>query len=348
MKKLFALLFAFIALAPAFLFTPTIASAHEVYVLDHDEMQTGMQAPMPDFMGTIGSHLGQFVLWGIIVVALILIVYFLSTNRLVEKLLDPVLSRLKKYAPHIAQVTLGLALFASGYYHAIFGIELPLDSLFGSFTVMAACLLMILGVMLVFGIYPRIAAILTSALFLGLVAHIGIYMINYLTYLGEAITLSLFGGAHTIISHKKLGAHLTKIIPAHLHVYKFLIMRVCFGVSLIAASLYAKLFHGMLALEVVQKYNLTHYFPFDPMFLVLGAMLIENLLGLFFVLGFEIRFASIFFLIFLVMSLLFFGEAVWPHIILIGTALAMLTHGYDRFTFPFRAKKGKGQLEPVL
>lgn len=126
-----------------------------------------------------------------------------------------------------------------------------------------------------------------------------------------------------------------------------MIMRILFGISLIYASLYAKLIHGALALEVVTKYHLTHYFPFDPIFLVLGAMLIEILIGIFFLIGFEIRFTSLFFLVFLSMSLVFFGESVWPHIILIGTAIAMFLHGYDRYTFSVRLEKDK-RAEPVL
>ena len=138
-----------------------------------------------------------------------------------------------------------------------------------------------------------------------------------------------------------------KEIEASLHKYKFLLLRVTFGASLVYASLYAKYSHGALALETVHKYGLTQYFPFDPIFLVLGAMIIEVLLGLFFLLGFEVRFASLFFLTFLVISIQFFGEAVWPHIILIGTALATFTHGYDRYTLTARFTD-RSDLEPVL
>src|SRR3954468_3373184 len=86
------------------------ASAHEVYVLDHNEITADMQAPMPDFMDTINDHMGQFIKWGIIVAAIILAIFYLSVSTPIEKGLDPFLMKIKKYAPHIAQVTLGLAM----------------------------------------------------------------------------------------------------------------------------------------------------------------------------------------------------------------------------------------------
>jgi uncharacterized membrane protein YphA (DoxX/SURF4 family) len=324
-----------------------IASAHEVYVLDTSEIHSALQAPQPDFIQSIHDHLNQFMLWGSIVIVLVLVIFFLSINRPLERLCDPWLRKLKKYSPHIAQITLGAALVASGYYHAIFGVELPLTDIFGVFAVPFSYALIILGSMLVFGLFPRIAAVGVSGIFVGLVWHFGVYMLNYATYLGEAITIVLFGGAHTLFANHRLVRLFSRVIPEHFHAYKFMIMRILFGVSLIYASLYAKLIHGALALEVVTKYHLTHYFPFDPIFLVLGAMLIEILIGIFFLVGFEIRFTSLFFLVFLSMSLIFFGESVWPHIILIGTAIAMFLHGYDRYTFSVRLEKDK-RAEPVL
>ncbi|MES2314315.1 MAG: hypothetical protein V4524_00035 [Patescibacteria group bacterium] len=346
--SLFSFIFVACLLALAYVsFGGVPVSAHEVYVLDASEIHSALQEPQPDFIQSIHDHLNQFMLWGSIVIALVLSVFFLSINRPLERVCDPWLLKLKKYSPHVAQVTLGLALIASGYYRAIFGVELPLSDIFGGFAVPFSYALIALGSMLVFGLFPRIAAICVSSIFAGLVWHFGIYMLNYATYFGEAITIVLFGGAHTLFADHRLAKLFTRVIPQHLYVYKFMIMRILFGASLIFASLYAKFVHGALALEVVSKYNLTHYFPFDPIFLVLGAMLIEILIGVCFIIGFEIRFASLFFLVFLSMSLVFFGESVWPHIILIGTAIAMFLHGYDRYTFSVQLERNKNE-EPVL
>lgn len=124
-------------------------------------------------------------------------------------------------------------------------------------------------------------------------------------------------------------------------------MRVLFGVALIYTSFYAKILHSDLALLTVQKYDLTRYLHFEPHFLVVGAACVEIVIGLFFVLGIEIRFTSLFLLFWLTQSLLFFGEVVWPHIILIGIPIAFFFYGYDKYSIEGHFFK-KGNIEPVL
>jgi len=125
-------------------------------------------------------------------------------------------------------------------------------------------------------------------------------------------------------------------------------MRVAFGVSLIYASVYAKIMHNNLALAVTAHYpGMVAFFGFEPHFLVLGAAIIEIVLGLFFILGIEIRFTSLFILFWLSLSLWYFGESVWPHIILIAIPLAFVCYGYDRYSLEGLFFKKNGR-EPVL
>jgi uncharacterized membrane protein YphA (DoxX/SURF4 family) len=128
------------------------------------------------------------------------------------------------------------------------------------------------------------------------------------------------------------GDLLVTLFPAVWQKYKFVILRILFGFSLIFASLYAKFWFNQLALETITKYGLTNYFPFDPQFLLLGAFCVEILIGLCYILGFQVRLTSIVFMVFLVQSVLFFQEAVWPHVILFGTAVAMLVHGDGNYS----------------
>ncbi len=321
------------------------AHAHEVYVLDHEEITDALAAPVPDFRGTITANLGQFLGWGAATLLVIVVVFFISISRPVEQVVDPFLFRIKRYAPTITQITFGLALLTSGWYGAAFGVELPFHETFGSLTLTMRIVFMVLGVALIGGIYPRLAGIVAMVTFIPLLFTYGSYLLNYGIYFGEALSLALFGGGYTLLTLRP-GSFERKIL-AHLYKYKFLLLRVTFGISLLYAAVYAKYIHGALALATVAKYNMTQRLPFDPTFFVLGAFLIEVLLALAFLLGFEIRFASVFFLIFLVMSVGFFGEAVWPHIVLAGTALAMFTHGYDKYTLMALLSKRK-DLEPLL
>jgi len=111
--------------------------------------------------------------------------------------------------------------------------------------------------------------------------------------------------------------------------------------------------HNNLALQVASvplaghEYSLAYYFGFEPQFLVLGAAIIEILIGLFFIFGVAIRWNSIFLLFWLALSLWYFGESVWPHIVLIGLPLAFIMHGYDKYSLEGYFLK-KGRREPVL
>jgi hypothetical protein len=44
------------------------------------------------------------------------------------------------------------------------------------------------------------------------------------------------------------------------------------------------------------------------------------------------RWNILFFVFWVTLSLLYFGEAVWPHTILYGIAATLFLYGYDRFT----------------
>jgi len=124
-------------------------------------------------------------------------------------------------------------------------------------------------------------------------------------------------------------------------------MRILFGFGIIYASLYAKFLYSLLALEVVIRYDLTRYFPFDPLFVVLGALIIEFLAGALFMIGIAVRWSSIFLLFWLSLSLVYFQEDVWPHAILFGLSIVVFLHGYDRFSLEGRFLKRRGR-EPVL
>ncbi|QQR50509.1 hypothetical protein IPF86_01130 [Candidatus Nomurabacteria bacterium] len=339
--------FGFLLAGLSAILLPYIARAHEVYVLNSEEVNSALQAPALNFREVVLGHTYEFLFWGFVVCISITLVFFLSISKWLERKIDPLLFKIKPYAGHIAQATFGLALIASAYYGSIFGLELPFSYFFPAHTLLFQFIVYAVGVSVLFGFFPRIGSFIVGLLFLYMFSKKGIYMVSYFTYLGEATVLVIFGGAYRIYSKPTSWSVMLTQMAAHIRPYSFLIMRILFGVSLMFASCYAKFLHGTLALDTVAKYNLTNYFPFDPMFLVFGAFALELLIGLFFMIGFEIRFTSLFFLSFLTMSLLFFGEAVWPHLILIGTAIATFVHGYDEYTIEHHWYKKQVQ-EPVL
>ena len=326
-------------LALASFFVPAIASAHEVYVLSKTEIANALITPPFDMLAVVRSDLGNFAFWGFIAVLVVFGVFFISISRTLEKRFDPVLTRGRKYAPLIARVTVGISFIAAAYYQASYGPELPLLPAFGMYTPLITAVLVVIGLLIIFGIYARVAALVALLLFTYAVYRNGMYMLTYTNYLGEILVLLILG------SHENLK---NKLAP-----YSFLLLRVCFGISLFYASIYAKILHNNLALDVASMplgghmVTIAAALGFEPHFLVLGAAIIEIVVALFFILGLEIRFTSIFLLFWLSLSLWWFGEVVWPHIILIGIPIAFILYGYDQYSLEGRFFK-KGKREPVL
>ena len=144
---------------------PLFASAHEVYVLSHAEIASDMtQAPLNLFAVAVAEK-AQFALWGMIGILAVIVIFGVSISYGLQKHVSPFLLKIKPYASHIAQITLGVSLIASAYHHALFGPELPLDQLFGGGVLFVQVLLYLSGAMVLFGFLPRIGSAVVLAVF---------------------------------------------------------------------------------------------------------------------------------------------------------------------------------------
>ncbi len=333
------------------LFQPASLHAHEVYVLPQPIVEEATQAPGFSLVQVALMNLNPFLFWASIVISIIALVFFISISRTIERMCDPFLAKLPPYAAVISRVTIGISFLSAGYHNALFGPELPLQEIFGTATPIISAILMIIGIMIIVGWYTRIATCVAISIFIVEAAWHGWYILTYTNYLGELLLLLVLGAHHIAIHHKghdRTAARWLRVWKAHLAPYVFPTLRISFGISLVYASLYAKVFHNQLVLEVTKTYpDIVSFFGFEPHFLILGAAIIEIVLGLFFILGIEIRFVSLFVLFWLSLSLWYFGEAVWPHIILIGIPLAFICYGYDKYSLEGYFYK-RGKYEPVL
>lgn len=338
------------------------ASAHEVYVLTSNDIAFDTAAPPFNMAAVVRENLRQFFLWAFIGMLAVFVVFFVSISRKLERRLGPLLLRLKPYAAPIARITIGLSFLAAAYYQATYGPELPLSSGFGPYAPLMTALLAGMGLCITFGFFVRAAAAVALGLFALSAWKHGLYMLTYTSYLGELLVLLILGAHHGIGPDlafraaqrsasgavRFLGELALKAAP-----YSFALLRVCFGVSLLYSALYAKVLHNTLALQVASlplaghAYPLSYYLGFEPHFLVLGAAIVEIVIAVFFIIGFEIRFTSAFLLFWLTLSLAYFGETVWPHVILIGIPIALICAGYDRYSLEGRLFKKDGR-EPVL
>lgn len=334
-------------------FTENVVTAHEVYVLDQETIDAALQNPPLQVFSIIYAEQARFFFWMFLTILVLVFVGVVSVSKRLEAVCDPFLLKLRRFAPFIGRVTLGLSIIASGYFSALFGPELPLSMIlpvewidpFRAFLIIA-------GILLVLGFMTRVASLAVILVYVFMMTKFSYYMLTYINYFGEMVIAFALGSRVWAVD--RLFAHQTvkyfKNTMIFVEEHAFFILRLAFGTSLLFSAFYAKFLHAQLAIETVVQYNLTDYFHFSPSFIVLGAFAVELLLGTLFILGIEVRFAAIFLTVFLAMSLLYFGEAVWPHLILVGGAATIFAYGYGRFTLErsYLNKHHRNAEEPVF
>ena len=341
--------FAYAALAALFsFFAPSLASAHEVYLLTSEQVAYGLSTPPFNEFAVAAANLPSFLFWGLIAALTVLVIFSISIVRPLERRCNPALGRLRRCGAPVARVTLGIAYLAAAYFSATYGPELPMADAFGAATPLIRLIFAGVGICLIAGYAVRTVALIAFGLFIASIWANGLYMLTYANYFGGLVLFLILGAHH--------GAHATNQavakIAKKLAPYSFAILRVCFGIGLFYASFYAKILHNHLALQVASlplghPQSLAQIFGFAPDFLVMGAAILELVVASFFILGIEIRFASLFVLFWLALSLAYFGEHVWPHIILVGIPIALICYGYDKYSLEGWLFK-RGGREPVL
>ncbi len=324
---------AYLTAVGAGIVVPLVSSAHEVYVLTPTEIQKGVSSFSPNPLLAISGHESLFIFWGVVSFLVVVTIFCFSLFRRVEKMLYPWFMRMKHFAPLIVRVTLGVCLITSAYYNSLFGPELPLSTLASPVALCMRIALFISGLFIALGYLTRLAALLALCIFGMGILFFGVYMVTYSNFVGEMLLVAIVGGGMVSLDGQRLPRQVwLKKIITYFESRSFLLLRIGFGMSVMAAAVYAKFLHSNLALETIQKYSLTSYFHFDPLFIVLGAFIIEMLIGVFILFGVELRWTAIFFLFWLSLSVVVFGESVWPHLVLVGLNLALIFHGYDRYT----------------
>lgn len=323
---------------------PALAEAQQANPI----IETTANASSSELTLSFQQHFQEIIFWGFASATLIGIIFFVSITRRLEEWLDPILYKIKKFAPFIMQITLGTTLLASALYEVLFTSGLQIESVFGDMSGVIQALLAISGMMLIMGILPRLIGFIVVFLFIGSFMDHGFQVISEITHFGEALTISIFGGAYQIMqSNFNPLPEIRRSLQLHLHKYKFLLLRIFLGISLIYSAIYSFYLHGVSMLEILSQNNIVTLLSLDPTLILIGALVIEIALGIFFILGFEIRFAAISYLVFSLASIIFFQQPIWSQIIIIGTCFAMFTHGYDRYTIGGRFFK-RGNLEPIL
>lgn len=304
------------------LYTPVVFG-HEAYVLTKEQFNQGMSQLNPNPFSALqnGENFKIFVevTLGVLVLIVTYLIFLLSE---VGAKFDQAITRLARFGPLITKLTIAASFFFSVQTNSFLGPELSLSSLFFP-EVIKFCLILI-SYMFLLGFLTEVASIAALAIYLLSFSVFGFYMLTYANYLGEMIVLMIFGSRIFSIDKYLFGV---KKIADSLQQYEVGIVRVFYGLALCFAAINVKFLHPILSMTVVDQYHLIRFnylFPQDSLLVALGAALSELTIGVFIILGFELRLAVLVSLFYITLSLLYFKEAVWPHLLLYGISLNLL------------------------
>jgi uncharacterized membrane protein YphA (DoxX/SURF4 family) len=299
---------------------PALASAHEAYVLDQDFFWDALGNPGTNPLVALADPANARTFLVIaICIGLVFLAAFVFGHTLTAARARAWLARRAAWGKLALRVAVGTALIIGALHGYFLGTEIPFETL-GSpaFLQLTAFLA---GTLLVSGVLAEGGAVLGIVLWAVAAGRYGTYMMSYATYVGAFIALLLWGGGMFSWnpwrrSKKKPAAGLETAM-----------IRVGYGTALLWAAVSVKLLHPILPLTVVTNYHLTRFsflFPQDPLLVTLGATVAELIIGLFILLGFQTRLIIGISLFYITLSLFYFGEAIWPHLILYGASCYLL------------------------
>jgi uncharacterized membrane protein YphA (DoxX/SURF4 family) len=305
--------------------------AHEVYVLTPLQIEQDQNLSSPNVWQALssGSNLWTLIIGVVVALVVLSLMLWLKSTKPFGKL-GKFIDKATYFAPDLIRVAFGMSLLLSASHHSLFGPELPLSSF--PLQGFSSSILIILGVSLTVGIFSKLMSIAAIVLFCLAFTFEGWYMLTYINYLGEAIAVLLLPIQNLSLDRLIARFRHSKVSKSQFQDYSLPVARILFGLSIIYAAVNVKFVTSSLSVDVVNRYHLTNYFHFDPLMIVLGAGLVEVLIGLLYVFGLLQRFNTVFFLVFLTLSLLFFKEDIWPHYLLIALALGIFLHKPDRLT----------------
>lgn len=300
---------------------PAIASAHEAYVLTPDELRSGFHATGNPWTALADPANLRTFLWIAAGIALLILAVFLFA-RANRRRLGGFLERAAAWGGPVLRVVVAVGLVASARQGVFLGPEIPLAS-FGNAFILRG-ILMFAAALILAGFFTRFGATLALLVFAAAFSRHGFYLLTYANYFGEFIALILWGGGRF---------SLDRLLPSKQNIFsKYsglepLLLRAAYGFALAWAAVNVKLLHPLLTITVVNRYNLTRFhwlFPHDPLLVTLGAGLAELLIGVLIIAGFELRTVIAVSLFYITLSLIYFGEIVWPHLILYGLSFYLL------------------------
>ena len=241
------------------------------------------------------------------------------------------LARFSSYVPLILRVLTGLFLVVSGYDFRLLAPEFGLPA--GNVAPAIAGLEVLAGVLLILGLFVKLAAVFIISL-LGLAAETyGLHVIDHLELLGISVVLITEGGVRYavdgfLLANRRLFSRAARRL-VQLKPFSMPALRITIGTAIIWLGLTEKLLAPELTRAAVLKYALPVFPNVDLFIFLFGAF--EIILGIHYLLGIFLRTISLIYLGLLVFAFFFFGESI-SHFTLFAVVLSILIRGSGPYT----------------
>ena len=308
-----------------------LAFAHEAYVLTRNEFDHGLQVVTKNpLQGLLDPrYIQTSLLITVCIVALFTLSFLWATTPLAARL-DRLIRKLWTIGPLIIRLAISTSFYFAASANSILGPELSLATL--PYGQVVRYLLFLLAILIFFGFLTEVAAAVGLLLFFYVSYFYGSYMVTYANYFGELLVLLFFGSRFLSIDRLLFGK---KAYISFFEKKRFLetpLVRILYGIALIYAGYTIKFVHQGLSIAVYNQYHLINFFHAPADFIAAGAGLSEITIGVFILFGFAQRITIAISLIFITLSLLYFQEMLWPHLMLYGISLSLFVNSSDPFT----------------
>jgi uncharacterized membrane protein YphA (DoxX/SURF4 family) len=310
--------FIYITVALSGLLAAPLAYAHEAYVMSPDEFQAGFEAERFNIFDALRDPSNLKIFLGISVVVSIGLICAIIFQRMYGRKVSTFFTRWQKYAQPVLRIFLGAAFVIGALSSSFLGPEISIEA------PLLRLALLLSGALIIFGFMSEVGALIGLGTYFYLIPQHGWYLMSYVSYLAEMVALLIFGpGAFSLDKWLNISRLRFERSKAN----EVFLVRLGYGVALVFSAISIKFLHPLLTLYVIDSYHLTDFhllFPSDPLLALLGGALAELAIGFFVLIGFETRLVVAVSLFYITLSLLFFNEAVWPHLILYGLAFYLI------------------------
>lgn len=320
-KKLFAFLL---------LVFPTVSFAHVGYVIDKTSFEKAKGIDFSFLLNALKDPNNIAII--IITIATIMLLYLLAhKNFYIEK----EIKHIEKYAssyedlvPWILRLSLGIALIGASSATVLISPLLETNAAI-------ALLELVFGFLILFGAFIEIVAVTVSLLFI-----VGVFaepsLLGNLEFLGAAISLILIGNPRPGFDHI---VGIKMFVSEKLRRAYIPILRISIGATMVFLAVYEKLLNPHASELVVKQYNLTSALAISPEMWVFSVGIIEFIIGLFLILGFKTRLASMIAFLVLVVTFFYFKEDVYSHVTLFGVLSVLFITGGGKWSLDRVLKK---------